>query len=82
MPINDISSVHCQRGLIVSHELKETVGRLRAEGFTIQEISAGIGSMANDVIASGSSQAAASAWFFGMAKLAAQLAADELDRPN
>jgi hypothetical protein len=78
MTNNDLSEATCQRGLLVHLELKEATDRMRKEGFTFTEISAGIASHANEVIAAEHSQATASAWFFGMAKQAANFAAQQM----
>jgi hypothetical protein len=68
----------CQRGLLVHLELKEAVDRMRQEGFTFIEISTGLASLCNEVIATEHNQATASAWFFGMAKQAATFAAQQM----
>jgi hypothetical protein len=68
----------CQRGLLVQLELKEALDRMRAEGFAFEEITAGLASLCNEVIASEHNQATSSAWFFGMAKWAATMAADQM----
>jgi hypothetical protein len=68
----------CQRGLLVHLELKEAVDRMRREGFNFDEISAGMASLCNEVIAGEHNQATASAWFFGMAKWSATLAAEQM----
>lgn len=79
---HQISDAECQRGLLVYMELKEATARMRAEGFSYLEIIAGLASLSSDIIATEHNHAAASAWFFGMAKVSAQLAAAELDLPN
>ena len=57
-----------QQGLLVQLELNEATDRLAAEGFGTDVLLAGIASLANDMVATQYGQAAASAWFFGMAK--------------
>ncbi|PSJ42153.1 hypothetical protein [Allosphingosinicella deserti] len=73
-----ITDAELQRGLLVHHELREHIARLATEGFQYREIMAGIASLTNELIATTHNQATASAWFFGMAKQAAHLAAAEL----
>jgi hypothetical protein len=67
-----------QKGLLVQLELKEATDRMRAEGFGFDAIMAGIASLAHDIIAAEHNSATASAWFFGMAKNAANIAARDL----
>ena len=67
-----------QRGLLVRLELNEATDRLRKEGFSFHEISAGMAAHANEFVATEHNQATASAWFFGMAKQAATFAAQEM----
>ena len=67
-----------QRGLLVHLELKEATDRMRAEGFDNQQILAGIASLASEIIATEHNMSTASAWFFGMGKNAANLAAIEM----
>jgi hypothetical protein len=59
----------CQRGLLVQLELKEALDRMRAEGFAFEEITAGLASLCNEVIASEHNQAlhqpGSSAWQSG-----------------
>jgi hypothetical protein len=67
-----------QRGLLVHLEMKEVTDRLRAEGFEFLEVLTGIASLANEIISNEHNQATASAWFFGMAKHTAHMAAEQM----
>lgn len=73
----NINDAETQQGLLVKLELKEATDRMRAEGIGFHAIIAGIASLANEVITTEYSQVTASAWFLGLAKNAANLAADE-----
>ncbi|MEA1015595.1 hypothetical protein [Sphingosinicella sp. LY1275] len=67
-----------QRALLVQLELKEATDRMKREGFTYLEITTGVAALANDIVSTQYNQAMASAWFLGMAKMAATLAAQDL----
>lgn len=68
-----------QRGLLVRLELGEATDRMVREGFQMDEILAGIASLASDIISTTHNSATASYWFFAMAKNAANIAAREID---
>lgn len=74
----NVTEEQSQRGLLVQLELQEAVDRMRGEGMDFQSIMAGIGSLAFEVVKAEHSAASASAWFFGMAKTAANFAAADL----
>jgi len=76
--MSDFDEATYERGLLVQLELKEATDRMRREGFTFNEIAAGMAAHANGVIAEEHNQATASAWFFGMAKQAATFAAEQM----
>lgn len=76
--ITEVTEEQAQRGLLVQLELKEATDRMRSEGFGFHEIMAGIAALAHDIISKEHNSATASAWFFGMAKNAANIAADEM----
>lgn len=67
-----------QKGLLVQLELKEATDRMRAEGFGFDAIMAGIAALAHELISAEHNSATASAWFFGMAKNAADMAAQDM----
>lgn len=71
-----------QQGLLVKLELQEAVTRMEAEGIGYNAILSGIASLANDLVTKKHNQATASAWFFGMGKLAAQMAGREMFGPD
>jgi hypothetical protein len=62
-----------QRGLLVHLELKESIDRMKDEGFNFLEIVSGIASLTNDLIAKEHDQVVAASWFLGMARNAAAL---------
>ena len=67
-----------ERALLVQNELREQTDRMTREGFTYLEITTGIAALANEIVTNSHNQATASAWFLGMAKMAAKLAGDEM----
>ncbi len=82
--IEDINEEQAQRGLLVKLELKEATDRMRGEGFSFLEVVSGVAALAHEIISTEHNSATASAWFFGMAKNSANVAAHEmgLKKPN
>jgi hypothetical protein len=76
--MNQPTELQISRGALVHQEMREHVQRLSTEGFEAIEILSGLAALMNDIVAGASNQATASAYFFGLAKSAAHLAAEEM----
>jgi hypothetical protein len=74
----DLNMAEHQRALLVRNELAEKLAAIQADGMDPAAILAALASLLNDYITNATNQATASAYFFGLAKHAAYLAAQDL----